>query len=171
MVQDGRGSDQSTIWRWGHVLVAARPLARLPPRCVVCNAPGVGARLVKTVRWHPPSLYSWLVVCSPMYVIVALTSSETARVELSLCAHHRLIRTLGFGIGIAGPAVGLGALAIGAAFASYWLILAGLPLLLIAPIVGIVLTRSISARSMDQAYVQLAVPRSFLESFPSPPTT
>jgi hypothetical protein len=48
--------------------------------------------LTKTFRWHPPSVYLFLVLLIPgviLYSIVALMLGKKARVEVPFCEFHR----------------------------------------------------------------------------------
>ena len=84
---EGRG-----VWRDEKTLVMAK-VARLPSRCVKCNAPAT-SRLGRSLSWHTPWLY--LMIFFPgliFYVIAALIVRKTAKIEVPLCDEHRAARS------------------------------------------------------------------------------
>jgi len=86
---EGRG-----VWRDGKILVMVK-IARLPSRCVKCNAPTTN-RLKRSLSWHNPALY--LMIFFPgllFYVIVASIVRKTAKIEVPLCEEHRARRSKG----------------------------------------------------------------------------
>lgn len=72
-------------WRDGAILVAPLP-ARLPPRCVKCNAPATLDK-ARAFYWNHPGWYVLLVVV--VYVLVALFVRKKAMVSIGLCDSHR----------------------------------------------------------------------------------
>lgn len=79
-------TDQA-VWSEGSLLYV-RNDARLPPRCVKCNAP-VAKYLTKKMSWHTPILY--LLIVFPgllIYIVVALIVRKSANVMPGLCLEH-----------------------------------------------------------------------------------
>ena len=74
--------------------------ARLPDRCVKCNAPAEGFRKRCNLSWHSPVLYLLILLGLIFYVIIALCVRRTAKVEVGLCPRHRARRKLGITIGL-----------------------------------------------------------------------
>src|SRR5436309_2493776 len=72
------------IWRSGPLLVMSQG-ARLPDRCVKCNAPANGQRLTRKLYWHSPYLYLLILLNLLIYALVAIFVRKKARVEIGLC--------------------------------------------------------------------------------------
>jgi hypothetical protein len=86
---EGRG-----VWRDGKTLVMSK-YARLPSRCLKCNAPATN-RSRRTITWHHPAyLLLWLLgpICWLVYLIVAIgIVNQSARIEVPVCERHRARR-------------------------------------------------------------------------------
>src|SRR5438105_983048 len=86
------------LWRSGRVLVMGQG-ASLPDRCVKCNAPAHGQRLVRKLYWHSPFLYLLILASILIYAIVALIVRKRARVEIGICDSARFQRRLEIALG------------------------------------------------------------------------
>lgn len=106
------------LWRQGKLLVLQKG-AVLPDRCLRCNAPAPGRRLKRTLYWHAPGWYAFLIpifscLSFLLYVIVAMCVRHTARVEAPFCAAHRAKRRRAIALGWLGALAGIGLLVYGA---------------------------------------------------------
>lgn len=92
-------------WRDGPDLVTLRD-ARLPGRCVKCNAPGQ-ARLAKTYYWQSGWWLLLILVNVLIFLIVSLIVRKKSRLESSLCASHaqRRARLIASALGCLGACV------------------------------------------------------------------
>lgn len=147
------------------VVVPARG-ARLPKRCVVCNAPGATRTYRKLYRHHPR--YYFLLLLSPVaYLIVALIVRERAGFEMSLCVAHARRRHYGLWIGWGGTLACLvGFLVLhGSNFHDSLLTMTLLLLLIACPFVGMAMAKVVTAHRIDKRSAWLHVGRPFLESF------
>ena len=82
------------IWREANTLVLWKD-AVLPDRCVRCNAPANGRRLVRKLYWHEPAIYLILVLMflcgligAIVYAVVAMIVRKKAVVAIGLCDRH-----------------------------------------------------------------------------------
>src|SRR5438105_2254349 len=81
------------VWRDGRLLVM-RKEARLPDRCVKCNAAVDRWRLKRNLHWHPPAVYLLLFLALLsclfilIYVVVALIVRQMAKVHIGVCPKH-----------------------------------------------------------------------------------
>ena len=152
--EEGRG-----VWRDGKILVMAK-VARLPSRCVKCNAPAT-YRLWRKFSWHTPWLF--LMVIFPgllFYAIVALIVRKTAKVELPLCDVHKSRRSKGIAIGwvVSLAGIGLFFVAVQSGLPDELvgvLGLIGLVLLLAGLIYGLVRSQTVVAQKIDATHVWL----------------
>jgi hypothetical protein len=143
------------LWRLGKVLIMARDDGDLPNRCVKCNEEAEQPTRTRTVYWHHPGFYVVLLINIIAYVIVALIARKKAQVSPGLCATHKQKRRLGMGIGWGGFIVCF--IGMFAAFASES---PGLGVLLLlamfaAIIAGIIMSRIVYPKRIDDRYVQL----------------
>jgi hypothetical protein len=143
------------IWRDEKVLIVARDAGDLPNRCVKCNEAADEPTKTRKLYWHHPGFYLTLVISPIVYLIVALIARKTAKLSPGLCARHKQRRTLGLVIGWGGFLLcffgmsvafgsenpGLGMLLLLATFASI--------------ITGMILSRIVYPRRIDERYVQL----------------
>lgn len=143
------------LWRYKKVLIMARDDGDLPNRCVKCNDEAVEPTRTRTVYWHHPGFYLVLLINIIAYAIVALIARKTAKVSPGLCATHKQKRQLGLWIGWGGfvlcfigtfaafgnDSPGLGSLFLLATLGSI--------------IAGMVMSRIVYARKIDDRYVQL----------------
>ena len=147
-----RPSDR--VWRGDKVLIMARD-ADLPDRCVKCNDPADEPTKTRKVYWHHPGYYVLLLINVILYVIVALIARKTADVNPGLCIRHKQRRTRGIWIGWGGFVGGL--IAMFAAFESQR---PGLGLLFLfvtfgCILTGMVMSRVVYAKRIDDRYVLL----------------
>jgi hypothetical protein len=164
--EEGRG-----VWQDGNTLVMAK-LARLPGRCVKCNAPATYL-LRRSLSWHPQALY--LMIFFPgllFYVIVALIVRKTAKVGLPLCEEHRAGRSKGI---LVAWIIALGGIAVCfvPAFVENLpvLILVGLLIVVAGMVYGSLQSQVVAPRKIDKTHVWLSkVGRLYLASLPELPT-
>jgi hypothetical protein len=148
--------------REGNAIVVPRQGARLPSRCVRCNAPAEKF-LTRRLSWHHQALYLLILIGVCVYVIPALIFRKQALVEVGLCEKHFKRRRIGMLVGWLGFIVD---------FVLFFLLVekypaVGLIFLLVAvvtPIVGAVMARVVTAKKMDENSVWLLVGRPFLDS-------
>jgi hypothetical protein len=121
-------------WRDGAHLVVGNN-ARLPNRCVKCNAPAQIPMQRRRFVWHPVLLYLLAVINLIVYAIVVALVRKNIEVSLGLCAAHErrrkwltTVKWLGVGaaliVAFAGPTpiwllYGLGVLLCALAF-GHW---------------------------------------------------
>lgn len=154
------------IWRDGPLLVIHRD-AVLPDRCIKCNLPAGGRRLMRTLYWHHPLLYLppgaglllWL-VWGPLplilFVVLGLALRRKAKVAFGLCTRHlsRRRRAILIGWAVSLPGIALfvaGALQSGDLAGP--LILAGALLVLGGVVYGVSIAAVVSPKRIDQQYV------------------
>jgi len=153
------------IVRDGEVLIA-RDGTAFPDRCVRCNEPTDGFRFWKTFSWHLPAWYALALLSIFIYVVVALVVRKKASFELALCPRHRSRRQWGFAIGFGLPIVAfMMMMATEENLLAFWAFLLAL---LVGAVVGIVGTRVLTCKKIDDGYAYLkgAHPQ-FLASFPA----
>jgi hypothetical protein len=81
------GLPSSGVWRDKAKMIVTHD-SELPDRCIKCNAPALGPRLIKKLTWHHPALYLLLLVALLIALIVTLILRKTMIVELGLCDEH-----------------------------------------------------------------------------------
>jgi hypothetical protein len=86
-MREGLAPGGTAMWRDNTKLVVGRD-AQLPDRCVKCNAPANGNRLVKKMYWHPQAYYLLICVGFIFYIIAALIVRKQATVAIGLCQTH-----------------------------------------------------------------------------------
>lgn len=86
-VKEGLAPGGAAMWRDNNKLVVGKD-AQLPDRCVKCNAPAHGNRLVKKMYWHPQVWYLLICIGVLFYIIAALIVRKQATVTLGLCETH-----------------------------------------------------------------------------------
>lgn len=143
------------MWRDEKVLIVARDAGDLPNRCVKCNEAAEEPTRTRKVYWHHPGFYLTFLISPIVYLIVALIARRTAKLSPGLCARHKQTRGLGLAIGWGGFIVGF--LAMSFAFGSDNPGLGSLLLLatFAAIITGMILSRIVYPRRIDDRYVQL----------------
>ena len=95
------GGATADVWSDGKWLVMEVD-ARLPARCVRCNAPAETSMRQQTLYWHHPAIYLLLLFWVVIYVVVALIVRKSLKVEVGLCEEHRRARRNSLTIGFVG---------------------------------------------------------------------
>ena len=141
------------VWRDGGLLVMRKDAA-LPDRCVKCNAPANGRRLKRNLSWHYPAWYLLVLISPLIYIIVALCIRKTAKIHVGICKRHLSRRRIG---------IAAAWLLLPVAIATFfltteqraWPIILGSLLILLSPIVGLVASRVVTPKKIDDYYVWL----------------
>lgn len=156
-------SDKLMIWRVG---------AALPNRCLKCNAPAT-VRLKRTLQWHHPAYFLFLLINVLVFLIVSLIVRKTAKTELPLCAAHDQRRKIGIGLVLGSFLLLFGGIALGSAGEMEVMIFVGLLLFLAALIAGIVMMAVVTPTKIDATYIRAkgvcAEYLARLPVFPGPP--
>jgi hypothetical protein len=157
------------IWRDDDRIILAHGAA-FPHRCVKCNQPSLEPHKVRQVYWHPPSLYLLILLNIIVYAIAALFVRKKAEIDPGLCSEHLGRRRMWIAIGWGG-AVGSLLLLPMAAYAMGMDPAAGIPLaipcILIFAILGILNSRLVYPKYIDDRYVRLkGADERFLASLP-----
>jgi hypothetical protein len=150
----GSGQPSDRVWRENKVVVMARD-GDLPDRCVKCNDPADEPTRTQKVYWHHPGYYVLLLINVILYVVVALIARKSVAVNPGLCVRHKQRRTRGIWIGWGGLVAGLVAM-----FAAVENNTPGLGLLFLLTmfgliITGLVMSRTVYAKRIDDRYVLL----------------
>jgi hypothetical protein len=168
-LQTGQVVGDAAIWREKKVLVLGAR-ATLPDRCIKCNATSDGARLKRTLYWHPPGWYVLVLANLIIYAIVAMIVRKTAKIEVGLCAEHRRARWTAIAIGWGLFIGSIAALVVGINANATWLAVLSPFLLLTGLIWGAVGGRVVSARRIDARWVRLGgAGPAFLDELPEFP--
>ena len=165
-LDSGEIRSEARVWRLGNVLVMSRD-GDLPPRCVKCNEVADEPTKTRKVYWHHPGFYALLVINVLLYIIVGLIARKTESVSPGLCTQHKQRRTLGLWIGWVGFLGGF--LAMSMLFARGYSLGGALALLaiLVSTITGIVMSRIVYVRRIDDRHVYLkGCGKAFLEQLP-----
>lgn len=154
-----------TIWRRKSILIMNKQ-ALLPGRCVKCNAP-THRTLKRKLRWHHPAIYIFIFAGLFFYFILALALSKRATINVGLCETHDAARKRDILITW---------LLVLASFASIYLavnidemslLFVGVMLLFGGAIYGVVKTRVVAPKKIDDHYVWLTgLNANYLEPFP-----
>ncbi|HYL99177.1 MAG TPA: hypothetical protein VEZ90_09500 [Blastocatellia bacterium] len=155
------------VWRQQNALVF-HELAELPDRCIKCNGPAHGIRLKKRVSWVHPAWMLLLLVGVLFYLVALAIVRKRAEVSLGFCKQHLNQRRAWLAAAW---------LALGASFLVLYLALlmqsgptalAGLGLLLGSIVAGIVTSRFVGLKKIENNYVWLKyVNGDYLARFPS----
>jgi len=84
------------LWREGSHILVMHKGAELPDRCVKSNQPA-SRRMKYSLSWHPPLVFVLLLICGLIpYLIVALITRKTAKIEIGLSEewHERRRRAI-----------------------------------------------------------------------------
>ena len=165
------------FWDDGRALVVHRQ-ARLPDRCLRCNAPA-SRRLRKTLHWHHPAWYLLILLHVFVYVVAALIVRKRLSTELPLCETHWRRRVVGLVIGWVGSLTFLGLMFLGFALASAqegsegWLAVGLLSVLgwVSSLIVGGALATVAKPTRIGDTHAWLKVGRAFRRACPPLPTS
>jgi hypothetical protein len=95
------GGATTDVWSDGKWLVMEVD-ARLPARCVRCNAPAEALMKQQTLYWHHPAIYLLLLFWVVIYVVVALIVRKSLKVDVGLCEEHRRARRNALIVGFIG---------------------------------------------------------------------
>ena len=159
------GTGEPEVWNDGGVALCHKG-SPWPDRCVRCNAPAEGYRLKRRLYWHPWWVYLTILAGLLVYVVIALVTRKTAEVEIGLCPTHRSRRRMGLAIawlGVLGAIVGayfIGGYDPALAFAFASLLLIG------AIVTGVVLSRVVRPKRIDDRYAWLHCGAPFVGSLP-----
>jgi hypothetical protein len=159
------------VWRRKRNLVVALDTP-LPDRCVKCNAAVEGSRLKRSLHWHHPALYLMLIFPGLLiYALVAIAVRKRATLLVGICDQHRAKRKRSMLIAWLLAALGAAAITlaiVGVSEAAVgFLILAGVVLLLVALIWGIVGGRVVYAQRIDKSHAHIGgVCREYLDLLP-----
>jgi hypothetical protein len=145
----------SRMWRDAKVLVMALDAGDLPGRCVKCNEAADEPSRTRKLYWHHPGIYLTLVISPIVYLIVALIARKTVKLSPGLCAQHKQKRSLGLAIGWGGFLLCFGGMVVAFNSESPGLGLLLLLAMLGCIITGMILSRIVYARRIDDRYVQL----------------
>ncbi len=165
MLQEGVSTADITVGRRDRSLIMGRN-ARLPDRCVKCNAPAV-KRLKRKLFWHKPAWYLLILINLFIYAIVAMIVGKRAVIEVGLCEEHSSRRrkaiAVTWGLVLAGVALFFGA----AFYESGPVVFLGVLLLLAAAIYGSIAVPVSRTQRIDKEFVWLkGVNEEFLDSLP-----
>ncbi|MBX9401292.1 hypothetical protein K4L06_08190 [Lysobacter sp. BMK333-48F3] len=158
--------DRNGPWRDGADLVV-RHDARLPQRCIKCNAPS-GALKRRRYYWHNGGYYLLILINLLVYALVAVLVRKKTHLSAGLCEQHGRRRTLGLSL-----ATGLFLIATGIFVAA--LVRGGGPELfalavvaLLASIVaGMSLARLVHPKRISERYARFGgCGRAFLDTLP-----
>ncbi len=167
-VKEGAAPPSSLLlWRSGRVLVMSQG-AGLPDRCVKCNAPANGQRLLRKLYWHSPYIYLVILLNLIIYAIVAIIVRKKARVEIGLCDAHRRQRWLAIGLGWLLGLSGLVLVIVGfAPGGSAGVVVLGLVAFIAGLVLGVVKGPVISAKRISPQFVWIkGVCPAYLETLP-----
>jgi hypothetical protein len=152
----------------GRLVVLARNDARLPPRCVVCDAPAVGEPIQQDFTWHPRWVYLTLIIGIVVYWIAAGMARWSATVEFGLCEEHLKRRTRGRLLSWIGGLGGVVLLAGGMVAEAWGIMLLGVIVGTFLAVAGSVIARTASVAKIDARHVWLRVGAPFLASMREP---
>jgi hypothetical protein len=140
--------------------------ASLPERCIKCNAP-TRHTLKRNLRWHHPALYILIFVGFLFYAILAMVLSKRATVHVGLCETHVASRRRDILITWLLVVLSFAGFYLAVVTDEMTLLLVGVVVLLGAVIYGIVKTRLVAPRKIDDHYVWLTgINANYLQQFP-----
>ena len=146
------------VWRDDQTLVMKKD-AELPDRCVKSNLPAE-THLPRDLSWHPGWVYLVLVLGGPIfYILVALLIRKTAKISIGLtdawAAKRRNAILIAWLLALAGLGVIIGGFATLKDPAPVITLLAGILVMIVGAIWGIVGARMVSVSKIDDEYVWL----------------
>jgi hypothetical protein len=139
---------------------------RLPDRCVICNQPGNGKRIRRSLLWHPQWVYMTILIGLLIYWIIAAIVQKRATIEHSLCETHAARRRNGVILMVGGVVGGIGIMLVGVFSETLALLAVGPIAVLVCVIAGAITARTLTPARIDDYYAWLNVGRPFLESLP-----
>jgi len=155
----------ATIWRKQKLLVMTKQ-AMLPNRCIKCNE-RADTYLKRNLRWHHPALYLLIFGGVLFYFIFALVIGKTATVTVGLCGDHSAARKRDIVISLAVVVLSIGSFYLAAVTDEAGFAILGALMFLSGVIYGVVMTRVVTPRKIDDQYVWLqGVTTSYLQEFP-----
>ncbi len=130
-----------------------------------CNEPAQGYRLKRPLYWHPGWVYIFILVAALLYVIVALVIRKTAVVHVGLCPRHRASRRNWILIGWVGAF---------ASVATCSMTMKGEPAMIgvgvfgviVFAFLGILMTRVVRPKRIDDTHAWVHCGRPFVDSLP-----
>lgn len=156
------------VWRDKGTLIMTKD-ARLPDRCIKCNAP-TPTRLKRKLNWHHPAIYILIFVAILIYAIVATVVRKRATVEFGLCDEHVQKRRRNIAITWALVLLGLLCFFVAIAASDGTPALLGLLLMFGGVIFGVVGTRVAAPSRIDDHYVWLSgINKDYLDLLPQWP--
>jgi hypothetical protein len=163
------------LWRQGQLLVMDK-YAQLPGRCVKSNEPST-KRLKRNLYWHHPAVYLAIFAHLLIYIILALILRKTATIHIGLSDRWftKRRRTILIAWGLVLLSIGLFVFGIMNVDKTndalpVWMILGGLCLFLGGLLYGLIASRMVVAKRIDDRYVWLkGVHPDFLADLPDWP--
>lgn len=163
----GEVRDEARLWRLGKAVLIMSRDGDLPDRCVKCNEPADEPTKTRTVYWHHPGFYLFLLINVILYVIVALIARKRVKVTPALCARHKKKRVAGLWVGWGSFIVGFFAMSAAVGNERFDLALVLLLVMLSGIIAGIIMSRIVYANRINDRYVQLrGCGKAFLAELP-----
>jgi hypothetical protein len=167
-IKDLHPAEPSPAWRDG-ILLVVRKGAELPDRCLRCNAPAEGYRFSRSLSWLN-SLWLLTILISPLILIIVYFGlRKRGRVTVGLCTHHQNVRRRATALGLLIVLAGVGLIAAGAARPGLapGLESAGILLVVLGMIGGMVGSRVLVPRRIDKHFIWLGrVSPEFLAAYP-----
>ena len=154
-----------SIWRNKSALVMTKQ-ALLPKRCIKCNAPA-RQTLKRNLRWHHPTVYIAILGSLLLYVILSLALSKSATVHVGLCETHLAARKRDIVITCFLVLLSFASFYFAAMTEDLNLFFVGAVIFLGGVIYGVVGTRVVAPRKIDNQYVWLTgINDNYLQEFP-----
>ena len=165
-MKEGLAPAGAAMWRDKDRLVVSRD-AQLPDRCVKCNAPANGNRLIKKMYWHPQVYYLLVCVGFIFYVIAALIVRKQATVVIGLCDTHLKKRKTAILVTLLLVALMAISFVVGMAANEGALAALGLVFMLAAMIYGLATIPMVAPARIDDRYVWLkGITQTYLAGLP-----
>jgi hypothetical protein len=153
------------IWRSNSALVMSKR-ALLPQRCVKCNAP-TRQTLKRNLRWHHPAIYVSILGSLLLYLILKMVLSKSATVHVGLCETHLAARKRDIIISWFLVLMSFASFYFASVIEDMNLVFVGAILFLGGVIYGIVRTKIVAPKKIDDHYVWLiGVNDTYLQQFP-----
>lgn len=160
-----KGERDLRVWREGDAVVTYKEDARMPKRCVACNAPILGERTMRQFSWHPQWVFFLILIGWLPYLILASIMRKSAKVSMGLCAEHQNKRRQGLMFLWGGLAAMFVFIILGAVTDTPLLFVVGFAILIPA-IIGGRMSNMVSPKKIDDHYIWLKVGPAFLASIP-----
>jgi hypothetical protein len=164
---DGQVSSGVTAWRYRQMLIMVRD-SELPERCVKCNEPAHAPTKARKVYWHHPGVYLLILINIIIYAIVGAFVRKRAIVAPGMCLVHKKRRRLW--ITAAWCTIGLGFVLTFVDSTQGAALGIGIVLILVAILMGIIMSRIVYAHKIEPNRVWLkGCGSEFLDSLPELP--